>query len=107
MRCTAVVLAVETAGARDVIWLVAGFAIAVAVGVYLVGKVRGAYRETDVPDTNLLTNFRELHARGELSDEEYRTIKAQLATKIREKLLADAESNEKIDFADKPEPADS
>ncbi len=36
-----------------------------------------------------------------------RTIKAQLATKIREKLFADAEANEKIDFADKPEPADS
>ena len=37
----------------------------------------------DQPRSNeLLTKFRELHARGGLSDDEYRTIKTKLATQI-------------------------
>jgi hypothetical protein len=33
-----------------------------------------------------MTNFRELHAQGELSDEEYRTIKAVLAERFEQEL---------------------
>ena len=86
----------------DVVKAAAGLGIAVAVGFYLVGKFRGAYRQTDVVDTNLLSNFRELHSRGELSDEEYRTIKAQLATKIREQFAASdkASLKDNVDFTD-------
>ncbi|MBA4016190.1 MAG: hypothetical protein C0483_03275 [Pirellula sp.] len=86
----------------DIVKAAAGFIIVVAVGFYLVGKFRGAYRQTDGVDTNLLSNFRELHSRGELSDEEYRTIKAQLATKIREQFAESDKTSvaDKVDFTD-------
>jgi hypothetical protein len=43
---------------------------------------RGGAAE-DRPDTSeLLTKFRELHHRGGLSDDEYRTIKTKLARRI-------------------------
>ncbi|MBL9090721.1 MAG: hypothetical protein JNL96_05825 [Planctomycetaceae bacterium] len=71
-------------------------AILVAVGFYLIGKFRGTYRESDQGSTNLLTNFRELHSQGELSDEEYRNIKAKLATRIREQF----NQSEEIEFKD-------
>jgi hypothetical protein len=66
--------------------LVAVLAMLVAVGIYIVGKIRGQLRESDVNPGDFLTNFRELHSRGELSDEEYRTIKAKLAPRLRERL---------------------
>ncbi len=53
---------------------------------FLVGKWRGRNSD-DVQGTHeLLTNFRELHAKGELSDVEYRTIKTQLAAKLQAEL---------------------
>lgn len=87
----------------DAVKAAAGLAVVLAVGFYLVGKFRGAYRQSDVVDTNLLSNFRELHSRGELSDEEYRTIKAQLATKIRNQFVPDSERAnlaDNVDFTD-------
>ena len=59
-------------------------AILVAVGFYLIGKIRGRYRESDVGSSILLDNFRELHSGGQLSDEEYRNIKSKLAARLRE-----------------------
>lgn len=71
----------------------AQLAIAVAVGVglcllaaYVVGKMRGKYRESDSGPLDMLTNFRELHAQGGLSDEEYRNIKAKLAAQFQQQL---------------------
>ncbi len=89
-------------GYADGVKAAAGLGIVVAVGFYLVGKFRGAYRQSDVVDTNLLSNFRELHSRGELSDEEYRTIKAQLATKIRNQFAESEKANvtDNVDFTD-------
>jgi hypothetical protein len=66
-----------------VIWVAAGAAL-VAVGFYLVGKLRGAFRQSEREPGILLDNFRELHSRGELSDEEYRTIKSKLASQLRD-----------------------
>jgi len=68
-----------------VLWIAATAAL-VAVGVYIVGRVRAGLREDAAPSSDLLTNFRELHARGELSDEEYRTIKAMLAERLQQEL---------------------
>lgn len=86
----------------DAVKAAAGLAIVVAVGFYLLGKFRGAYRQTDAVDTNLLSNFRELHSRGELSDLEYRTIKAQLAAKIRSQFAESDKANiaDNVDFTD-------
>ena len=68
-----------------VLWIAATAAL-VAVGVYIVGRVRAGLREDAAPSSDLLTNFRELHARGELSDEEYRTIKAMLSARLQEEI---------------------
>jgi hypothetical protein len=58
----------------------------VAVGFYLIGRIRGRYRESDVRTGILLDNFRELHSGGQLSDEEYRNIKSKLAARLRDEL---------------------
>jgi uncharacterized membrane protein len=65
---------------------VALVAILVVIGIYVVGRVKSSFRE-DGPNTNeLLTNFRELHSRGELTDVEYRTIKAMLSARLQDEL---------------------
>jgi uncharacterized membrane protein len=53
-----------------------------AVGIYLVAHFRNAAREQGPTSSDLMTNFRELYSRGELSDEEYRTIKTKLASRL-------------------------
>jgi len=67
-----------------VLWVAAGAAMA-AVGFYLIGKIRGAFRQSEREPGILLDNFRELHSQGELTDEEYRTIKAKLASQLRDR----------------------
>jgi len=69
---------------RSIVLWVAGLAMVVAVCVYLIGKFRGSYRESDMEPSKLMTNFRDLHSQGELTDEEYRNIKAKLATQLQE-----------------------
>jgi uncharacterized membrane protein len=60
--------------------------VAVAVGVYVIGRVRAGMNRKESPANEWLTNFQELHAKGELSDEEYRTIKAVLAERLQREL---------------------
>ena len=45
-------------------------------------KWRGDAADDQPGASELLTKFRELHARGGLSDDEYRTIKTKLATQL-------------------------
>jgi uncharacterized membrane protein len=65
---------------------VAVVAILVAVGIYVVGRVKSSFREDGISTNEMLTNFRELHSRGELSDVEYRTIKATLSARLQDEL---------------------
>ncbi len=60
--------------------------LAIAIGVYVVGKFRGRAEEDRRPANEMLTNFRELHSQGDLSDDEYRTIKTVLTEKIQSEL---------------------
>jgi len=59
-------------------------AIAVlAIAIYL---IRSWLRENDGPaasDHELLSEYREMNRRGELSDEEFRIIKGQMAPRIK------------------------
>ena len=59
-------------------------AIAVlAIAIYL---IRAWLRENDGPaasEFELLSEYREMHRRGELSDEEFRIIKGQMAPRTR------------------------
>lgn len=70
----------------QVVLFLAATAILITVGAYLVARVRASFQETPPPANELLTNFRELHSKGELSDEEYRTIKSMLAERLQEEL---------------------
>ena len=58
------------------------FVALLAVAYYVVTWFRKPPKETGPDASELMTNFRELHSQGELSDEEYRTIKTMLATKL-------------------------
>ena len=71
--------------ARLVLWLTIG-AILLALGLYAVSKVREGNDEKGEGAHELLTNFRELHSQGELSDDEYRTIKTMLAARVQQEL---------------------
>jgi uncharacterized membrane protein len=61
-------------------------AVLIAIGVYVVGRFRGRDSNDQLDASDHLTKFREMHASGELSDEEFRTIKSQLATQLQAEL---------------------
>jgi hypothetical protein len=65
---------------------VAAVAILAAIGIYVVGRVKSSFREDGITTNELLTNFRDLHSQGELTDGEYRTIKATLSARLQEEL---------------------
>ncbi|MEK6237273.1 MAG: hypothetical protein N2C14_21390 [Planctomycetales bacterium] len=70
----------------------AALVVLLIVGAYLIQKTRAGGTE-DVSDTHsMLTNFREMYAQGELSDEEYRTIKSTLSTQLQEELQDEEET---------------
>ncbi|MEX2113910.1 MAG: SHOCT domain-containing protein [Pirellulales bacterium] len=75
-----------TSPVANVVFLVALTATLVAGGIYVIGRVRAALRSKVPPSSHWMTNFRDLHAKGELSDEEYRTIKSVLAERIEREL---------------------
>ncbi len=72
--------------AASILFLLAMTATLLAVGVYVIGRVRGGLREREPKSSELLTNFQQLHAQGELDDEEFRTIKAMLTAKLQQEL---------------------
>jgi hypothetical protein len=59
-----------------------------ALAVAVLRKWRGGAYDVQPTSDELLTKFRELHGRGGLSDDEYRTIKTKLARQL------DAELND-------------
>jgi uncharacterized membrane protein len=75
----------DSTGAQ-LILSVAVVAIAMTLGMYVIGRVRKSSRESLPTASDLLTNFRDLHSQGELSDEEFRTIKSMLAERMQREL---------------------
>jgi hypothetical protein len=71
----------QTPAARLVIWS-AVLATVIAVSVYIVAKVREGLMGRDSDANELLTKFREIRSQGDLSEEEFRTIKTQLAQQL-------------------------
>jgi len=64
----------------------ASILVLLALGILFLRKWRGDAANDQQDPSELLTKFRELHLRGSLSDDEYRTIKTKLATQIDTKL---------------------
>ena len=54
-----------------------------AVGLALVRRFRGRANHGAHDANEIMTNFRRVYEQGGLSDEEFRTIKAKLATEIK------------------------
>lgn len=59
-----------------------GLAAALAVGAYAIGKIRSRYMEEAQATSEMLSEFREIHSQGGLSDEEFRTIKSMLSGRL-------------------------
>jgi hypothetical protein len=70
---------------RAALWFAAIFAL-LALAVAVVRKWRGGSADDQPSSSELLTKFRDLHVRGTLSEDEYRTIKTKLATQLEGKL---------------------
>jgi hypothetical protein len=67
------------------LWI-ASILVLFALAILFLRKWRGSAAEDQRDPIELLTKFRELHGRGGLSDDEYRTIKTKLAAQIGTKL---------------------
>jgi uncharacterized membrane protein len=63
------------------LWFAVIFALS-ALAVIALRRWRGGSYDTRPKASEMLTKFRELHGRGGLSDDEYRTIKTKLATQL-------------------------
>jgi uncharacterized membrane protein len=68
------------------IMLLAAIVALVAVGVYAVSKWRDVTGDDRITTSELLSKFREMHSRGELTNEEFRTIKARLSYELEAEL---------------------
>lgn len=67
------------------LWFAVIFAL-LALAVVALRKWRGDSSDAQGDGQDLLTKFRELHGRGGLSDDEYRTIKTKLARQLNAEL---------------------
>lgn len=72
----------STPTAQLVIWS-AALAGVILVGIYAINAFRGGADDSGEVTHQVLSNFRDLHSEGELSDEEFRTIKSMLAERSR------------------------
>jgi uncharacterized membrane protein len=66
-------------------------AILVTVAYYVIEKIRPKPIQKERRAHQMLSKFRELHSQGELSDEEFRTIKTTLASQLQEELKDNGE----------------
>ena len=73
-----------------VLWL-AVLAILVAVAWYVIEKIRPKTVQKERKASQWLSKFRDLHTQGELSDEEFRTIKTTLAAQLQDELKGNGE----------------
>jgi hypothetical protein len=66
--------------------LFAAIAALTGLGALVVSKFRGSTKDEERPASQMLSNFRNLHEEGELSETEFRNIKTLLSDKIQEEL---------------------
>lgn len=66
--------------------LLAAIFVVVAIGIAIVRRFRGSEVDDVQASSEMMSKFRDLHDEGGLSDEEFRTIKTKLATKLKAEL---------------------
>ena len=74
------------------LWFAVIFALSALAALGL-RRWRGSALDVQPKASELLTKFRELHGRGSLSDDEYRTIKTKLAREIETELRENDETS--------------
>ena len=70
-------------------WLIAGLVILaglVAAAAVIVAKIRAAPAKKEHEASDWLSKYSDLHSKGGLSDEEFRTIKTKLAEQLQDEL---------------------
>jgi uncharacterized membrane protein len=76
-------------------WYIFWFAVlaaVLAVGYYFIKKIRPEPEKKEPQASQWLSKYREMHSEGELSDEEFRTIKTKLAEQLQDELNDNGES---------------
>ena len=63
-------------------WALGAIAAMTAIGALIVSRFRGAAEKGGTEASDSLSKFREMHRQGQLTDEEFRTIKAKLAQEL-------------------------
>lgn len=81
----------EGRAAEVVIWI-AVWAVLGAVAIYVIGKVRGLSAQQELTAQELISKFRDLHSKGELTDAEFREIKTTLAARLQDELKDNGET---------------
>ena len=66
--------------------LFAAIFVMTAIGIAIVRRYRGGSAKDMSPSSEMMSKFRDLHAQGGLSDEEFRTIKTKLAQELKAEL---------------------
>ena len=82
---------VKTPASQAVVW-VSVLVVMLIVAYYVVRRFRDSSEEDEI-NNELLTKFREMRQRGDLSDVEYRTIKTVLVTKFQNQLKREDQSD--------------
>lgn len=81
---------IEGSAGELVLWA-AILAVVALVGVYVFGKLRAPPAQHEPRASDLLSKFREMYSRGELTDQEFRTIKTTLAVRLEDELKDNGE----------------
>jgi uncharacterized membrane protein len=79
------------AGPESLVLGIAGLAILATVSYYVIGKIHPKTLQKERRANQWLAKCRELNSRGELSDEEFRTIKTTLAPQLEDELNGNGE----------------
>lgn len=69
--------------------MTAVLAVMILVGWYIVTRFRDFADEGQPTASELMTNFQELHDRGDISDAEFRKLKTVLQEKLQREVLKD------------------
>jgi len=78
--------------------------VAISVAILLIHLIRTRYRDNNDPtadETQMLLHVRELRREGDLSEDEYRSIKGRLAKRIDDSMRTTSD-NEQVQSAQQP-----
>jgi uncharacterized membrane protein len=81
------------AGPESLVLWIAVLAILLAVAWYVVDKTRPKPEKKEPLASQWLSKYRELHSRGVLSDQEFRTIKTTLNKQLQDELKRNDEED--------------